>query len=97
VRRRIESLVFTGHALRQMFARHIDLQDVRAVVAGGEVIASYPQDQPYPSELLLGFPSGRPLHVVAAYHGDERTVSIVTAYVPKPSLWSEDFRTRRTP
>lgn len=93
----MESLVFSGHAVRQMFARAITSEDVKAVLAEGEVIASYPDDRPYPSELLLGSPAGRPLHVVLAYNEATRTGYVVTAYAPDPRLWTEDFKTRRKP
>lgn len=91
----IDSLLFSGHALRQMFARVITADDVRGVVEEGEVITSYPDDRPYPSELLLGHRAGRALHVVLAYNADARTAYVVTAYVPDPKLWTEDFKTRR--
>jgi hypothetical protein len=38
-----------------MFERRITAEDVRAVVADGEVIQSYPEDKPYPSRLVLGW------------------------------------------
>ena len=94
-RRRIESLMFSGHALRQMFARSITTGHIRSVIDEWEVIASYPDDRPYPSELLLAFPAGRPLHVVLAYNEVTRTGYVVTAYVPDPALWSEGYKTRR--
>lgn len=94
---RIESLVFSGHAVRQMFARQITAAHVRTVIEEGEVIGSYLDDRPYPSELLLGFPEDRPLHVVLAYHESTRTGYVVTAYVPAPKLWTEDYKTRKTP
>ena len=96
-RRWIESLVFSGHALSQMFARTITTDDIRAVIDEGEVIASYPDDKPYPSELLLGFAGGRALHVVLAYNKGMRTGYVVTAYVPEAKLWSQDHKTRRKP
>ncbi len=96
-KRQIESLLFSAHALRQMFARSISADDIRAVVDEGEVIASYADDKPYPSELLLGSPTGRPLHVVLAYNQDARTGYVLTAYVPDPKLWSGDHKTRRNP
>lgn len=96
-RHRIESLVYSGHAVRQMFARSIATDDIRVVIDEGKVIASYPDDRPYPSELLLGFPAGRPLHVVLAYNEVARTAYVLTAYVPDPKLWSEDYKTRRIP
>jgi hypothetical protein len=96
-RRQIESFVFSGHAVRQMFARSISADDIRTVIDEGEVIASYPDDRPYPSDLLLGFSAGRPLHVILAYNEVTRIAYVVTAYVPDPKLWSEDYKTRGKP
>ena len=96
-RRQTGSLVFSGHALRQMFARSITTEELRAVVDEGEVIAAYPDDRPYPSELLLGFRDRSPVHVVLAYDEATRSGYVVTAYVPDPKLWSEDYKTRRNP
>lgn len=92
-----EHLRFTGHALRQMFAREITEADVRDVVAGGTVIAEYPEDKPLPSCLLLGFADDRPIHVVLGYDKVNETGFVVTAYVPDPDLWHNDSRTRRKP
>ena len=92
---RIESILFSGNALRQMFARSIAVDDVRAVIDEGETIASYPADRPHPSELRLGFPGGRALHVVLAYDEASSIGYVVTTYIPDPELWSEDFKTRK--
>ncbi len=89
------NLVFSGHALRQMFTRQISGQDVRHVVATGTAVTEYPHDQPYPSRLLLGFVDGRPIHVVLAYDETSETGYVVTAYQPDPDLWNDDFTTRK--
>ncbi len=94
--RQIESLVFTGHSLKQMFARSISPDDLRTVVETGEAIATYPDDNPYPSELLLGFPGGRALHVVLAFNEATRTGYVITTYDPDMRIWSDDFKARRT-
>jgi hypothetical protein len=86
----ITELVFTGHAIQQMFARRITVDEVREVIANHEIIVEYPDDVPYPSNLLLGGVSGRPLHVVLGY-------DVITVYEPDPTLWDEKFRKRRTP
>ena len=52
-------LLFSGHAVRRMFQRGIKQQDITEIVAAGEIIASYPDDQPHPSFLLLGFSGER--------------------------------------
>ncbi|MHB1416006.1 MAG: DUF4258 domain-containing protein [Chloroflexota bacterium] len=90
-----ERLVFSGHAVQRMFERGIQVDDVRAVLATGEVIAEYPDDRPYPSRLILGWVGERPLHVVAALDSTSGACYVVTVYVPDPGQWSADYRTRR--
>ena len=90
-------LEFTGHAIRQMFSRQISDMEVRAVINNGEVIMEYPDDKPLPSKLILGFSSGRPIHVVLAYDAAADTGYVITAYVPDTKLWTNDFKTRRKP
>jgi hypothetical protein len=89
------SLVFSGHAVRRMFERGIREDAVLAVIQSGEVIAEYPDDVPFPSYLILGFVGGQSVHVALALDAAKRTCHVVTAYVPNPGLWSDDFKTRR--
>jgi hypothetical protein len=56
----------THHGLERMFEREVSPSAVLRVVNEGEVIASYPEDLPFPSALLLGFDGARPLHVLVA-------------------------------
>ena len=79
-----------------MFDRSIRHDEVTEVVRLGEVIADYPDDEPFPSCLMLGLVYGRPLHVVVAIGAESESCYIITAYDPDPDLWEEDFRTRRT-
>jgi predicted ribosome-associated RNA-binding protein Tma20 len=91
-----QTLIFSGHAIKQMFQRRISRDQVKCVLADGEVIAAYPNDHPFPSYLLLGYvESQRPLHVVAAHDSDSETVYVITAYEPDSSIWNQDFRARR--
>ena len=55
----------------------------------------YPEDRPFPSCLMLGYPMGRPIHVVAALDPDTGTCHVITAYEPDPAIWQPDFRARR--
>lgn len=90
-----KKLVFTGHAVRQMFKRQIHHQDVVEVLKKGETVKTYPDDRPYPSQLLLGKAGKQNLHVVVAWDAEAETVYVITAYKPDPILWLEDFKTRR--
>jgi hypothetical protein len=78
-----------------MFERGIAKNDVLAVLAAGEVIVEYPDDKPYPSSLVLGWMSGRALHVVVAEDQPNRACYVITVYVPDPAVWSADFKRRR--
>jgi hypothetical protein len=88
-------VIFSGHGIQRMFHRGIGRNAVLAVLSTGEAIANYPDDDPYPSRLLLGWVDVRPLHVVAACDPETETCIVVTAYEPSASLWAADFKTRR--
>ena len=57
------------------------------VLSIGEVIEDYPDDTPYPSNLILGWIKGRPIHVVAAHNSDEKEIVVITVYEPDPQQW----------
>ncbi len=86
---------FSGHAIRQMFDSGLKQEDVLTVVSEGEVIINYPDDTPYPSCLVLGFVRHVPIHAVFAVDEQQKTAIIVTAYVPDPTIWTNDFRRRK--
>lgn len=94
---RCREVKFSGHALRRMFERAINVDDVLTVVASGEIIAEYPEDTPFPSYLILGFARSQPIHVVVAKDKPSEMCHVITAYPPDPSQWSADFRTRKSP
>jgi len=87
-------LIFRKHALQRMFQRGIDVEDVRSVLASGKTIIDYPDDQPYPSRLMLGWRGNRPIHVVAADTEDDETI-IITVYEPDPALWELGFERKK--
>jgi hypothetical protein len=90
------NLVFSRHAIQQMFLRRISKRDVQAVVAYGEVIEENPNDTPFPSYLLFNFVEGKPIHVVFSYDESTDTGYVVTAYIPDSNFWTNNFRTRRS-
>jgi hypothetical protein len=90
-----QTLIFSSHAIQRMFLRSISQAEVKSTIAYGEIIQTYPDDQPFPSYLLLDFIDGRPIHVVFSYDQDTDTGYVVTTYIPDPSIWQSDFRTKR--
>ena len=89
-------LLFLPHAIRQMSRpqRMITPSEVETVAVRGELIEDYPQDPRGHSCLLLGFgDANRAVHVVCSPKDDY--LAIITAYLPDPAQWSEDFRRRR--
>lgn len=88
--------VFRVHALRRMVERRVSDVDVRGAVENGEVIEDYPDDIPYPSQLILAHISGRPLHVVIARNADADEVIVITVYEPDPEQWDDEFKRRQT-
>ncbi|MCZ7539091.1 MAG: DUF4258 domain-containing protein [Anaerolineae bacterium] len=81
--------------MQRMFQRGISPEDVRVVVATGEVLRHYPDDTPYPSRLILGWRGNRPLHVVAADNHESQETVIITVYHPDPDQWEQDFRSKK--
>ncbi len=90
-----ENLVFSGHAIQQMFFRRITKQEVKTAINYGEVIEEKPNDSPFPSYLILDFINGKPIHVVLSYDEFKAIGYIVTAYIPDNQLWTNNFRQRR--
>ena len=88
------NFVYRVHAIERMFQRDVDEADVEYVVKTGEIVENYPDDQPYPSCLVLGYVDKRALHVV--YAKDENdTIIVITVYEPTLEKWLEDLKTRR--
>jgi hypothetical protein len=90
-------IVFSRHAMARMFERSLRPTQVKAVIGDGQVIADYPSDKPYPSQLLLAHVDGRPIHVVVAKDERTNTCIVITAYEPEPDLWNEMFTRRLEP
>ena len=90
-----DPLVFRVHAIQRMFQRGLSEGDVRLVLESGDVIQEYPDDQPYPSRLVLGWSGSRPIHVVVSENQDDHEVVVITVYEPSPSHWEPDYRTRK--
>lgn len=84
----------TGHAARRIAERSIRHDEIQEVLTNGKVIQRYDDDTPFPSYIILGWPSGRPLHVVAADDEQSETTMVITAYEPDPQFWDKAFERR---
>jgi len=83
------------HALERMLQRGISRQMVKDSLSAGDMIEDYPEDEPFPSALFLGWQGSEPLHVVAALDPKEMTAYIITAYRPDLEHFTDDYRARR--
>ncbi len=90
----VNPLVFRIHALKRMFERGISDDNIRYVLFIGEVIESYPYDNPFPSRLILGWCGQRPVHVVVADNAAARETIVITVYEPDPTIWEPGFKRR---
>ncbi|NQU63066.1 MAG: DUF4258 domain-containing protein [SAR324 cluster bacterium] len=90
-----KNIKYSNHAIQRMFERSISTVDVSEVIQVGEIINQYPDDKPYPSFLLLGFIETRPIHVLVAVDEELDFCYTITVYIPKPGLWTENFKTKR--
>jgi hypothetical protein len=78
-----------------MFSRRISETDVTTAITQGKIIESYPDDNPFPSYLVLDFVNENPIHVV--YSVDESTsiYYVITTYIPDSEIWLNNFSSRK--
>lgn len=88
-------LSFRVHAILQMEERGLTVEDIRIVLGNGEEIESRPDDQPYPSRLVLGTCRLGSLHVAVRDNIEDDEIVVETAYQPDPALWDPNLKRRR--
>lgn len=88
-------LIYSNHAVKQMFSRAISTDEIEYALENGEAIMDYPDDKPYPSKLMLAFCNERPIHIVCSYNAEDKTTVIITAYEPSLEIWENDYKTRK--
>jgi hypothetical protein len=94
VRMRQGQFRLSKHATKRMDLRGRTLTDIQEVILTGEVIQEYPNENPYPEYLFLGYPRSPsdPCYVVVA--SNDETV-LVTVHDYDPEVYEPDHRTRR--
>jgi hypothetical protein len=94
-----DRVLFSQHARHEMRDEplgRIREQDVAEAIATAQRIDDYPDDEPYPSSLFLGWTAaGRPLHLVISYDEEDGLAIVVTVYEPDPFLWIESRERKR--
>lgn len=96
IKKRIDNIHHTLHALRREAKEGLIADDVRdSMREGFELVEDYPDDPRGHSCLMLTWIRDMPVHIVCAPHED--TLLVITAYIPTVEEWGEDFKTRRKP
>ncbi len=101
--RRVQGLVARGeylisrHGFRELLADDILIADAIGGVELALVVEDYPDSRKEPSVLVLQQDrDGRPVHVMWGIPKAAGTPAVlVTAYRPRPELWSDDFLSRK--
>ncbi|MBF0159659.1 MAG: DUF4258 domain-containing protein [Magnetococcales bacterium] len=86
---------FSHHALLRMAQRGISQTDVMRALLHGVIVEKYPEDAPYPSQLLLAWSVQRPLHIVVAKAKELGLCIVITVYIPESDHWNDGWMTRR--
>lgn len=86
-------MVITQHSRKRFSERGIVINDVCESIKNGEIIEQYQDDYPFPSCLIMGKSGNRVMHVVASI--EDGLLYIITAYIPNPDKWEEDWKTRK--
>ena len=85
------------HAQQERLEENLDVTEIEEAVAHGEILEEYPNDPRGESCLVLGYAGTKPIHAVLGWarrRGEgEKTLRIITVYIPQPPKW-EDPRTR---
>ena len=85
------------HAQQERLEDDLDISEIETAILTGEVIEDYPDDPRGPSCLVSGQAGNKPVHVVLGWAQtrgkEERTLRMITVYIPKAPKWS-DPRTR---
>ena len=85
-------ILISHHARVRMFERNVSTDELIAIISSGEIIEEYPDDEPCPSVLIMGFIDAVAYHTVIALCSDH--IRVITVYIPERDKWIE-YRKRR--
>ena len=85
--------LITQHAQQRMGLRRITHEDMKYVVAEGDVVEEYPENQPDPKALFMADVRGEPLYVSCAFDGNR--AYIVTVHRYDPARWVDPWTRRK--
>jgi hypothetical protein len=88
-------ILISHHARVRMFERNVSTDDLIAIISSGEIIEEYPDNDPCPSVLFLGFIEAVAYHTVIALCRDH--IRVITVYIPEEDKWIEYRRRRNEP
>lgn len=85
----------TVHAVYEMEEDNLTIGDILKSMHNCEFLEDYPNSEPFPSCLILGFNAyGEPIHMVWGYDKQDKEVILITVYRPDPKLWVK-YKERR--
>ena len=86
----------SNHAFDELLADNLTQADVIDSIPDATLIEEYPDFPKGPSVLLLRHcVNGRPLHAVRGIPKNHLAPAVlITAYLPDPNRWTEDFKRR---
>lgn len=88
-------ILISHHARVRMFERNVSTDDLIAIILSGEIIEKYPDDEPCPSVLIMGFIDTTAYHTVVGLCEDH--IRVITVYIPEDDKWIEYRRRRKKP
>jgi hypothetical protein len=85
--------LITQHAQQRMGSRKITHNDMKYVVAAGDVVEQYPDNQPHPKALFMADVRGEPIYVSCAFDGSY--AYIITVHRYDPTRWVDPWTRRK--
>lgn len=84
------------HAFIRCIERRIKMYEIEEALLNSEIIASYPEDNPLKSYLIIDITQNkRPIHLVVATDDDTQHILIITAYEPDITKWNDSLTERK--